>query len=60
MTRQFPLGGDRSDAFRYRVGVLREPAGRGGPAYIHDVLQRMRTRVPRPQRDHNVPKSYER
>jgi ferredoxin-NADP reductase len=39
MTRQFPLGGDRSGAFRYRADVLREPAGRGGPAYIHDVLQ---------------------
>jgi hypothetical protein len=39
MIRQFSLCGDRSDAFQYRVGVLREPAGRGGSAYIHDVLQ---------------------
>jgi ferredoxin-NADP reductase len=39
MTRQFSLCGDRFDAFQYRVGVLREPAGRGGSAYVHDVLQ---------------------
>ena len=44
MTRQFPLGGDRSGAFRYRAGVLREPAGRGGSAYIHGP--RLRGPVP--------------
>ncbi len=27
------------DAHSYRVGVLREPAGRGGSAYVHDEMQ---------------------
>ncbi|MEU6408043.1 PDR/VanB family oxidoreductase [Microbispora sp. NPDC046933] len=39
MTRQYSLCGDRWDPFTYRVGVLREPAGRGGSAYIHDELR---------------------
>jgi ferredoxin-NADP reductase len=37
--RQYSLCGDRWDAHSYRVAVLREPAGAGGSAYVHDRLQ---------------------
>jgi ferredoxin-NADP reductase len=39
LTRQYSLCGSRWDSHSYRVGVLREPAGRGGSAFVHDELR---------------------
>src|SRR3954454_21520199 len=38
LTRQYSLCGDRWEPTTYRVGVLREPSGRGGSAFAHDEL----------------------
>lgn len=49
-TRQYSLTGDRRDRSRYRVGVLRDPEGRGSSSHVHDVLRAgdvVRVRGPR-------------
>lgn len=38
LVRQYSLCGDPADRSVFQVAVLREPAGRGGSAYVHDEL----------------------
>ena len=38
LAREYSLCGNPADRASWRVAVRREPAGRGGSAYIHDVL----------------------
>ncbi|GAA2904583.1 PDR/VanB family oxidoreductase [Pseudonocardia halophobica] len=39
LVRQYSLCGDRHDPETYQVAVLREPAGRGGSAHVHDAVE---------------------
>jgi len=50
LVRQYSLCGDPADRYEWQLGVLREPAGRGGSAHVHDALRpgsRVRVRGPR-------------
>src|SRR6185369_43099 len=38
-TRQYSLCGDPADLTTYRLGILRDPAGRGSSIYVHDQLE---------------------
>ena len=39
LVRQYSLCGDPADSTVWRVGVLRDPASRGGSQYVHDKLR---------------------
>jgi len=50
LVRQYSLMNDPSERFRYRIGVLLDPATRGGSALVHSKLlvgERVRTSSPR-------------
>jgi ferredoxin-NADP reductase len=49
-TRQYSLCGDPADSHEYRLGILRDPDGRGGSSFVHHRLQEgdtVRIRGPR-------------
>ncbi|MDF3311091.1 PDR/VanB family oxidoreductase [Rhodococcus sp. T2V] len=52
MTRQYSLCGDPLDRSMWQIGVLREPAGRGGSQMIHDKLAAGDTIEARGPRNH--------
>ncbi|TJY72270.1 oxidoreductase [Arthrobacter sp. CAU 1506] len=39
LLRQYSLCSERSSRSAWRLGILREPEGRGGSAYVHDLLR---------------------
>jgi vanillate O-demethylase ferredoxin subunit len=51
LTRQYSLCNDPADPSRYRIAVLREPASRGGSAFVHDALVKGATLTISPPRN---------
>ena len=50
LERQYSLCGDPADRHAWRIAVLREPAGRGGSAHVHEQVRegdKLRVRGPR-------------
>ncbi|MCX5267661.1 PDR/VanB family oxidoreductase [Streptomyces sp. NBC_00199] len=50
LERQYSLCGDPADRSAWRIAVLREPAGRGGSAHVHEEVRqgdKVRVRGPR-------------
>ncbi|MDX3314410.1 PDR/VanB family oxidoreductase [Streptomyces sp. NPDC054884] len=50
LERQYSLCGDPADRSAWRIAVLREPAGRGGSAHVHEEVRegdKLRVRGPR-------------
>ena len=41
--RSYSLMNDQGETHRYCIAVLREPVGRGGSAWMHDVLRERAT-----------------
>ncbi|MFB4315979.1 PDR/VanB family oxidoreductase [Actinomadura sp. 21ATH] len=52
LVRQYSLCGDPADRTSWRIAVLREPAGRGGSAAVHDGLPAGVTVLARGPRNH--------
>ncbi|OZD68987.1 oxidoreductase [Rhodococcoides fascians] len=52
LTRQYSLCGDPADRNSWRIGVLLEPAGRGGSAWVHEHLTVGTTITSRAPRNH--------
>lgn len=52
LVRQYSLCGDPRDEHTWRIAVLREPAGRGGSAWVHEKLDTGTTVEVRGPRNH--------
>lgn len=52
LVRQYSLCGDPDDPRRWRIAVLREPAGRGGSQRVHDAVRAGGTLPVRGPRNH--------